>query len=75
LYLGQTRLMTLRYSSRAAKELVLQYVLDSIDEKKRALYLQEIISMGKSNNVWIHFLTQFLERPVKKFIPRTFSKN
>ena len=67
--------MTLRYSSRAAKELVLQYVLDSIDEKKRALYLQEIISMGKSNNVWIHFLTQFFDRPVRKFSPRVFSKN
>ncbi len=67
--------MTLRYPSRAAKELVLQHVLENIEEKKRAKYLQEIISLGKSNKVWIQFLTEFLAKPSRKFSSRAFSNN
>ena len=53
--------MTLKYASRAARELVFQFVLDSIEQKKKSTYLQEIIAMGKKDRVWNQFLNHFLE--------------
>ena len=67
--------MTLKYSSRAAKELVLQFVLDSIDQRKKSLYLQEIISMGKRDDMWIRFLTAYFEKPVDRQSWWQFSVN
>jgi hypothetical protein len=67
--------MTLKYSSRAAKELVLQFVLDSIEQRKKSQYLQEIISMGKKQKMWIHFLTAYFKAPVKQIPLDQFSLN
>jgi hypothetical protein len=67
--------MTLKYSSRAAKELVLQFVLDSIEQRKKSLYLQEIISMGKKQQMWIHFLTAYFQSPVKENSFQQFCMN
>jgi hypothetical protein len=53
--------MTLKYASRAARELVFQFVLESIEQKKKSQYLQEIIAMGKKDRVWNQFLNNFFE--------------
>ncbi|MBL0232512.1 MAG: hypothetical protein IPQ08_02470 [Chitinophagaceae bacterium] len=53
--------MTLKYASRAAGELVFQFVLDSIEQKKKSNYLQEIIAMGRTDRVWYQFLSNFFE--------------
>jgi hypothetical protein len=67
--------MTLRYSSRAAKELVLQFVLDSIEQKKKSQYLQEIISLGKKENVWMRLLNEFFQAGSYFEQTRKFSMN
>jgi hypothetical protein len=67
--------MTLKYSSRAAKELVLQFVLDSIEQRKKSVYLQEIISMGKKDQMWIHFLNAYFRKPVDHSSWWEFSMN
>jgi hypothetical protein len=59
--------MTRAYSSAATRKLVLQFILDSIDHNKRSLYLQEIISLGKVNDVWRKALSAFLNNPANDF--------
>ena len=51
--------MTIKYASRAARELVFQFVLDSIEQKKKSSYLQDIMAMGKKDRVWNQFLNNF----------------
>ena len=51
--------MTIKYASRAARELVFQFVLDSIEQKKKSSYLQDIVAMGKKDRVWNQFLNKF----------------
>jgi hypothetical protein len=63
------------YSSQTTKELAVRFVLENIDYRKRCLYLQEIISMGRENDVWRQALTAFLDTPPNKFSIKTFSKN
>ena len=63
------------YSSQTTKELAVRFVLDNIDYRKRCLYLQEIISMGRENDVWRQALTAFLDTPPNKISIKAFSKN
>ena len=63
------------YSSQTTKELAFQFVLENIDHRKKSLYLQEIISMGKENDVWRQALTAFFDTPPNKFSIKVFSKN
>jgi len=63
------------YSSQTTKELAVRFVLENIDYRKRCLYLQEIISMGRENDVWRQALSAFLDTPPNKFSIKTFSKN
>ena len=63
------------YSSQTTKELAVRFVLENIDYRKRCLYLQEIISMGKENDIWRQALTAFLDTPPNKFAIKAFSKN
>ena len=63
------------YSSQTTKELAVRFVLENIDYRKRCLYLQEIISMGKENDIWRQALTAFLDTPPNKFSNKAFSKN
>jgi len=63
------------YSSQATKELTVQFVLENIDYRKRCLYLQEIISMGRENDVWRQALTAFFDTPLSKLSVKAFSKN
>ncbi len=53
--------MTIKYASRAARELVFQFVLENIEQKNKSSYLQEIVAMGKKDRVWNHFLNNFFE--------------
>ena len=67
--------MTSIYSSDVTKKLALRYILDNIDYRKRCMYLQEIISLGRLYDVWRQALTAFLNTPVDKFSLTGFSKN
>ena len=67
--------MTRIYTSQAAKKLALKYILENIDYRKRCLYLQEIISMGRENDLWRQALTAFFETPIENLSLSTFSKN
>ena len=62
-------------SSPAAKKLLLRYVLENIDYRKRSLYLQEIISMSRLNDVWRKALTAFFNTPATDVSLNVFSKN
>lgn len=61
------------YSS--TRQLVLLYVLDNIELRKRSVYLQDIIKMGKINHVWDKVLQKFLSSPYKVAPRFVFSLN
>lgn len=67
--------MVRTYSSDARKKLALRFILDSIDYRKRCLYLQDIILLGKIDDVWRRALSQFFDIPFKTPSCKTFSKN
>ncbi|MEO7923767.1 MAG: hypothetical protein ABIR30_08810 [Chitinophagaceae bacterium] len=67
--------MTRTYSSVATKKLALRFILENIDYRKRCLYLQEIISLGKINNEWQRALAVFFDTPFKCSSRRAFSRN
>jgi hypothetical protein len=63
------------HSSDVTKKLVFRLVLDNIDYRKKCLYLQEIISLGKINDVWRRALAAFFDTPFNSFPLKAFSKN
>jgi hypothetical protein len=63
------------HSSEAIKKLALRYILENIDYRKRCLFLQEIISLSKVNDVWRKALAAYFDNPVNSFPPNVFSKN
>lgn len=67
--------MTRTYSSQTIKELVFRFILENIDYRKRCLYLQEIISLGKVDDVWRRALAVFFDTPATSFSFKAFSKN
>jgi hypothetical protein len=67
--------MTPIYSSKASKKLVLRFILENIDYRKRSLYLQEIISLGKINDVWRRALAAFFDTPFHSTSVKSFCKN
>lgn len=52
-------------SSSTSQKLVLRYVLDNLDFRKRSLYLQEIINMGKKEECWRRALIAYLDTPYR----------
>jgi hypothetical protein len=62
-------------SSPDAKKLVLRFIMENIDFRKRSLYLQEIISMSRINDTWRKALAAFFDTPATNFSLKTFSKN
>ncbi|MGZ8524785.1 MAG: hypothetical protein ACXWV1_10175 [Chitinophagaceae bacterium] len=62
-------------TSKATKKLALGFILENIDYRKRSLYLQEIISLSRMNDVWRKALSTFFDTPLNNFSPKTFSKN
>lgn len=67
--------MTRINSTSEAKKLVLRFVMENIDYRKRSLYLQEIISMSRVNDVWRKALAAFFDTPAARPTLKTFSKN
>ncbi|HEV7783372.1 MAG TPA: hypothetical protein VGO58_18985 [Chitinophagaceae bacterium] len=61
--------------SNAAKKLVLQFILENIDYRKKCAYLQEIISLGKINDTWRQTLSLFFDTQLQYATTRVFSKN
>jgi hypothetical protein len=62
------------YSSELTKKLTLQFILENIEHRKKCLFLQEIISMSKINDVWRQALAAFFDTPANSF-SQAFSKN
>jgi len=50
-------------SDSISKKLAFQYILDNIDFRKRSLYLQEIIALGKENKIWKQAILSFFDTP------------
>jgi hypothetical protein len=59
----KTNKMVPVFTSSVTKKLVLQYVMENINYRKRSLYLQEIIAIGKSDKVWNNALALFFDVP------------
>lgn len=62
-------------SNEATKKLVMRYILSDIDYQKRCLYLQEIIAMGRKDNLWVRALSVFFDSPMDHATVKVFSKN
>ncbi|RYG40718.1 MAG: hypothetical protein EOO01_26715 [Chitinophagaceae bacterium] len=62
-------------TSKASKKLALRFILENIDYRKRSLYLQEIISLGKMNDVWRRALSAFFDTPFHAPAAKSLSKN
>jgi hypothetical protein len=63
------------YYSDVRKQLVLRFILENIDYRKRCLYLQDIIFLGKRDNVWLKALERFFDIPFKGLLFKKFSQN
>lgn len=64
-----------RTSTNETKKLVLRYILENADYRKRCLYLQEIISLGRVHDVWRRALMAFFDTPLSNLSLDEFSKN
>jgi hypothetical protein len=53
--------MTRIISSQITKKLLLQFIQENMDFRKRCVYLQEIILMSRKNDVWRKALTIFFD--------------
>lgn len=62
-------------SAQTTKKLALRFILENIDYRKRCLYLQEIISLGRVNDVWRQALSTFFDTPLSNISVKVFSKN
>ena len=71
----KTILMISTFTSEVSKKLAFRFILENIDYRKRCLYLQEIISMGKVNAAWRQALALFFDCSANSFSLSTFSKN
>lgn len=67
--------MTRSYTSVSTKKLAFRFVQENIDFRKRCLYLQEIIMMGKAHDIWRQALATFFDTPLTNCSVRYFSKN
>ena len=72
---NKTRLMISTYTSEVTKKLAFRFILENIDYRKRCLYMQEIISLGKENDAWRQALAVFFDCSINNFSRRAFSKN
>jgi hypothetical protein len=67
--------MLLLYSCNVSKKLVLKFILEHIEYRKRCLYLQEIIAMGKRHEIWRRALASFFEERISRGGDQSFSSN
>ena len=67
--------MTTTNNSEATKKLAFRFIMENIEYRKKCQYIQEIIALGKENNIWWKALNIFLDRSANNFSFKTFSKN
>lgn len=67
--------MNQTFSSPATKKLALKFILDNIEYRKKCQYLQEIILLGKIDEVWIRVLNTFLNTTPVRFSLQSCSRN
>ena len=68
--------MTLFHSSEASRGLIVQFIRENIDYNRRCSYLQEIIRMGKKDDIWRRALLAYLDTSITEPAnPRGFSSN
>ena len=51
------------FTTTVTKKLVLKYVMENINQQKRNIYLQEIITIGKIDKLWNKALELFFDSP------------
>jgi len=62
-------------SSKVSKKLAFRFILDNIDYRKRCLYVQDIISLGRINETWRLALAAYFDTPLERLSLKAFSKN
>jgi hypothetical protein len=62
-------------SSETSKKLVMRFILENIEYRKRCLYLQEIISLGRTKDVWRQALVSYFDSPMNQLSVTDFSEN
>jgi hypothetical protein len=67
--------MTGTHSSETTNQLLLLFIFENIDYRKRCLFLQEIISLSKVNDIWRQALAAFFDPSDNNFSLNAFSKN
>lgn len=67
--------MTGIQSNDERKKLALQFILQHADYRKRCKYLQEIIAMGRRDDLWRKALLAYLDTPVSSAAFRRPGKN
>ena len=63
------------YYSDIRKKLAFRFILENIEYRKLCLYMQDVISFGKTDDVWRKALDRFFDIPFKSLSRKTFSKN
>jgi hypothetical protein len=63
------------HSTAVSKKLVLRFVLEHIDFRKRSIYLQEIIKMGRKEPCWRSALLAFFDTPLLPMPTKQFNLN
>jgi hypothetical protein len=64
--------MAVAYYSPVTRKLLISFFVENIEYRKRCLYLQEIISLSKTDDIWRQALITFFDTPFK--IPRFTGK-
>jgi hypothetical protein len=62
-------------TSKTAKKLVMRFILENIDYRKRCLYLQDIISLSRIKDVWRQALISYFDSPMNPLSTAEFSLN
>ena len=63
------------YYSDVRKKLAFRFILENIDYRKICVYLQDIIALGKTDDVWRKALDRFFDIPFKCLPFKMSSKN
>jgi hypothetical protein len=68
--------MTCFSSSETTKRLLLEFIRENADYSKRCSYLQEIVQMGKKDDVWRRALIAYFDTSLTgRLAGRVFSRN
>ena len=62
-------------NSAATKKLILRFILENVEVRKRSAYLQDIIFMSKMDIVWNQALLSFFNIPLPAPSMKSFCMN